>query len=52
MQFFLDMWVFLLLFDLRMQRRVLHRFVMMAKKTMPGRADNLDGEDKVAQESK
>lgn len=37
---------------LRMQRRVLHRFVMMAKKTMPGRTDQLDGEDKAAQESK
>lgn len=33
-----------------MQRRVLHRFVMMAKKTMPGRTDQLDGEDKAAQE--
>lgn len=36
-----------------MQRRVLHRFVMMAKRQMPGRVgDQLDGEDRVAQESK
>lgn len=36
----------------RMQRKVLHRFVMMAKRTMPSSmGDQLDsGEDKAAQE--
>ena len=36
----------------RMQRKVLHRFVMMAKRTMPSSSmgDQLDSEDKAAQE--
>ena len=35
----------------RMQRKVLHQFVMMAKRQMPSRiGDHTDAEDKAAQE--
>lgn len=35
----------------RMQRKVLHQFVMMAKRQMPSRiGDHIDAEDKAAQE--
>lgn len=37
----------------RMQRKVLHQFVMMAKRQMPSRiGDHIDAEDKAAQEGR
>lgn len=37
----------------RMQRKVLHQFVMMAKRQMPSRiGDHVDAEDKAAQEGR